>query len=157
MPDYIILSEGLQRDIGHTLDDLIVETDAHFAVFATRSGEVLEKRGEKWEDKVSSITALLTGIFNASRELASLVKENNFEQFLVQGNEWKLLYQNISPLFLLIVIFKERTLLGPLRISVRECAGCINELFKKRKKRRKKSMKGRGKSEENVMRDLFRR
>lgn len=123
----------MQEKINHSLERIIVETNADHVVFATKSGEILEHRGINLGTQVVSITALLTGVFNTTKELAKIINEKNFEQFFIKGRRWKLFYKDISSLFILIVLFKDRTLLGTVKISSDKFANNFNKIFEQEK------------------------
>jgi predicted regulator of Ras-like GTPase activity (Roadblock/LC7/MglB family) len=112
----IILLYESQKKIERFLENFLVKTGAEHIFFAAKSGEVLVYSGSNEGKKLSSITALLASVFNVTEELARIVEENQFQQFFLKGKAWNLLYNNISPEFLLVVIFKEETLLGSVRV-----------------------------------------
>jgi predicted regulator of Ras-like GTPase activity (Roadblock/LC7/MglB family) len=112
----IILLYENQKKIERFLENFLVRTGAQHIFFAAKSGEVLVYSGSNPGKKISSITALLASIFNATEELAQLINENHFRQFFLKGKDWNLFYHNISSRFLLVVIFKEESLLGPVRV-----------------------------------------
>jgi predicted regulator of Ras-like GTPase activity (Roadblock/LC7/MglB family) len=116
----IILLYENQKKIESFLENFLVRTGAQHIFFAAKSGEVLVYSGPNPGKKISSITALLASIFNATEELAQLVDENHFKQFFLKGKAWNLFYHNISSMFLLVVIFKEEALLGTVRVLTEE-------------------------------------
>lgn len=135
MTENIILSRKMQEKINNSLERVMIETNADHVVFATKSGEILEHRGISLGTQVVSITALLTGVFNTTKELAKIVNEKNFEQFFIKGRKWKLFYKDISSLFILIVLFKDRSLLGTVKISSEKFANNVNKIFEQGKSR----------------------
>lgn len=158
MPDHIILSSEMQKRIGSSLEDFLIETRAEHAVFASNTGEIIENVGREFGKRIFSITALLMGVFNTTRELASILNEKDFEQFYLKGQQWKLFYQKVTPLFVLIVLFRDKALLGSIRISSRKFAQNLLSLFTnegtKRKENKRLDVNDRG--EEDVMEGLFR-
>lgn len=126
MATFFLLYE-IQKKIEQFLEKFLVKTGARHVFFAAKSGEVLVYSGSKKEKEVSSITALLAGVFNATEELAKLVDENQFKQFFLRGDAWNLFYQNISPQFLLVVIFKKEALLGSVRVLTERLAYKLKE------------------------------
>ncbi len=157
MTEHIILSENMQNEIGNFLEHFIEETNAHHVVFATKSGGVLDHRGFNFGEKIFSLTALVTGIFNATRELAKLIDEKNFEQFYIRGEDWRLFYQDVTPLFILVVFFKEPTLLGTVRLFGEKFVDKINSIFKQPKVVRieRREKEGEDKLEESTLDRLF--
>lgn len=147
----------MQGRINNSLERVIIETNADHVVFATKSGEILEHRGISLGTQVVSITALLAGIFNTTKELAKIVHEKNFEQFFIKGRKWKLFYKNISSLFILIVLFKDRSLLGTVKISSEKFANNVNRIFEQEKDRSfvREIQKDDGFLEEDLLEDLF--
>lgn len=149
----IVLLYEIQKKIERFLENFLVKTGAEHVFFAAKSGEVLVYSGLRKEEEISSLTALLTGVFNATEELAKLVDEHQFKQLFIRGKDCNLFYQNISPQFLLVVIFKGETLLG----SVRTLSG---KLVSKLKEELVENIKGKIPSiemldEKELMEDLF--
>ena len=149
----IVLLYEIQKNIERFLENFLVRTGAQHVFFAAKSGEVLVYSGLKKEKDVSSITALLTGVFNATEELASLVDEHQFKQFFLRGQAYNLFYQNISAQFLLVVIFKDETLLGSVRVLSEKLVSKLKEELVKNKRKKLPSLNmGDGKE---LMEDLF--
>ncbi len=153
MSNIILLYES-QKKIERFLESFLVRTGAQHIFFAAKSGEVLVYCGSRPNKKIYTITALLASIFNVTEELARIVEENQFNQFFLKGKAWNLFYRNISPSFLLVVIFKEQALLGPVRVL-------SEELVLKLKKELEKKYPGELPSLEGIdgkqlMEDLFR-
>jgi predicted regulator of Ras-like GTPase activity (Roadblock/LC7/MglB family) len=142
-----------QKKIEHFLESFLVKTGAEHIFFAAKSGEVLVYSGSKKGKELSSITALLASVFNVTEELARIIEENQFKQFFLRGKAWNLLYHNISPEFLLVVIFKEEALLGFVRVLSEKL---VFELKRElRKKYPKKSFSFKEIDGKKLMEDLF--
>jgi predicted regulator of Ras-like GTPase activity (Roadblock/LC7/MglB family) len=149
----IVLLYEIQKKIERFLENFLVKTGARHIFFAAKSGEVLVYSGYKEEKRISTITALLTGVFNATEELAKLVDEHQFNQFFIRGQAFNLFYQNISSQFVLVVIFKEETLLGSVRVLSKKLASKLNkELAKNTSSQRPAVDMADG---EEMMEDLF--
>ena len=123
----IVLLYEIQKKIERFLENFLVKTGARHIFLAAKSGEVLVYSGYKEEKKISTITALLAGVFNATEELAKLVEERQFNQFFIRGQKFNLFYQNVSSQFLLVVMFKEETLLGSVRVLTKKLASKLNK------------------------------
>jgi predicted regulator of Ras-like GTPase activity (Roadblock/LC7/MglB family) len=123
----IILLCEIQKKIERFLENFLVKTGAKHIFFAARSGEILVYSGSKKEKKISTITALLAGVFNATEEQAKLVDEHQFKQFFIRGKAFNLFYQNISSQFLLVVIFEKETLLGSVRVLSEKLASKLKK------------------------------
>ncbi len=132
----IILFYEIQKRIEQFLEKFLVRTGAQHILFAAKSGEVLVHSGLKKEEKISSITALLAGVFNATEELAKLVDEHQFKQLFIKGKAYSLFYQNINSKFLLVVIFKEETLLGSVRVLSQKLADKLKKELEQKKQTR---------------------
>lgn len=147
----------MQRKLKYYLERILIETSAEHAVFAAKSGEVLEHRGVLFGMKIISITALLTGVFNTTGELSKLIDEHNFSQLFISGKEWKLFYQDITPIFLLIVLFKKRTLLGTVKVSSEKFANKVKRMFELENIYRIETsvLSGEGMEEEDLLEELF--
>lgn len=136
----------------------MVETGADHVIFATKSGEVLENSGLEFGDRIFSITALLSGIFNTTEEMASIVKEESFNQFYISGGEWKLYYRRVSQIFIIVVLFRRDTLLGTVRVSASNFVKDLNKIFSEsRMEGRVVGSEKEDGEERKIMEDLFRR
>ncbi|MEJ2356428.1 MAG: roadblock/LC7 domain-containing protein [candidate division WOR-3 bacterium] len=82
------------------------------------------------------MTALLAGVFNATEELAKLVDEHQFKQLFIKGEAYNLFYQNINSKFLLVVIFKEETLLGSVRVLSQKLVDKLKKELEQKKQTR---------------------
>ncbi len=149
----IILFYEIQKRIEQFLEKFLVRTGAQHILFAAKSGEVLVHSGLKKEEKISSITALLAGVFNATEELAKLVDEHQFKQLFIKGKAYSLFYQNINSKFLLVVIFKEETLLGSVRVLAQKLADKLLEELNKNIRQKNTSFEEF--DGESLMEDLF--
>lgn len=129
----IVLLYEIQKKIESFLENFLVKTGAQHVFFAAKSGEVLVYSGLKRGVEISSMSALLTSVFNATEELANLVDEHQFKQFFIRGQAYNLFYQNVSSQFLLVVIFKEETLLGSVRVLSEKLVSKLKEELVKNK------------------------
>jgi predicted regulator of Ras-like GTPase activity (Roadblock/LC7/MglB family) len=136
----IILFYEIQKRIEQFLENFLVKTGAQHIFFAAKSGEVLVYSGSKKEERISSITALLASVFNATEELAKLIDEHQFKQFFIRGKACNLFYQNISSQFLLVVIFKEETLLGSVRVLSQKLVDKLRKELKENSRVKKNSL-----------------
>ena len=136
----IVLLYEIQKKIERFLESFLVQTGAQHVFFAAKSGEILVYSGFKKEKEISSITALLTGVFNATEELAKLVDEHHFKQMFLKGQACSLFYQNISSKFLLVVIFNEETLLGSVRVLSEKLVSKLKKELIKNNQRRTPSI-----------------
>jgi predicted regulator of Ras-like GTPase activity (Roadblock/LC7/MglB family) len=137
----IILLYEIQKKIERFLENFLVRTGAQHIFFAAKSGEVLVYSGHKEEKKISTITALLASVFNATEELAKIVDEHQFKQFFIKGQAWNLFYQNISPQFLLVVIFKDQASLGSVRVLSEKLASRLKKEINKNSRKKIPSIK----------------
>ncbi|MBN1695557.1 hypothetical protein JW879_09215 [candidate division WOR-3 bacterium] len=137
----IILLYEIQKKIERFLENFLVRTGAQHIFFAAKSGEVLVYSGHKEEKRISTITALLASVFNATEELAKIVDEHQFKQFFIKGQAWNLFYQNISPQFLLVVIFKDEASLGSVRVLSEKLASRLKKEINKNSRKKIPSIK----------------
>ena len=132
----IVLLYEIQKKIERFLENFLIRTGAQHVFFAAKSGEVLVYSGLKKVEKISSLTALLTGVFNATEELANIIDEHQFKQLFIRGQAYNLFYQDVSPRFLLVVIFKNETLLGPVRVLSEKLVSKLKEELVKNNRRK---------------------
>ena len=138
----------MQKKINYSLERLIIETIC-IPIFKPRCSKI--------SPLLVANTALLTGVFNTTKEMAKIIDEHNFNQFFIKGREWKLFYQDISSLFILIVLFKDRTLLGTVKLSSERFAKRVKRIFEKENTKgiETRVLSGEGAPEEDLLEELF--
>lgn len=106
--------------LDNLLCDFCTQANTVWAIFATISGQLLVQRGFVYSFDVLAISALACGVFNSTMELARIVGERKFNQFLQEGKKFSIYYISINEEYLLVTLFDDRTLAGVVKIASEE-------------------------------------
>ncbi len=116
----ISVSKEKVNRLEHLLSEFCTQTHTVWSIFVTVTGQVLIQRGFVYSFDVVAISALACGVFNSTMELASIVGEHTFYQFLQEGRNFSIHYIGVSKQFLLVSLFDDRTLPGVVKVAGQE-------------------------------------
>jgi predicted regulator of Ras-like GTPase activity (Roadblock/LC7/MglB family) len=114
----------------HLLGEFSAQTHTVWSILVTVTGQVLIQRGFVYSFDVLAISALACGVFNSTMELASIVGEHTFHQFLQEGNKFSIYYTGISRQFLLVTLFDDRTLPGVVKVAGQEFSAQADKILR---------------------------
>jgi predicted regulator of Ras-like GTPase activity (Roadblock/LC7/MglB family) len=101
----------------YLLGDFCTQANTVWAIFVTVSGQLLVQRGFVRSYDVLAISALACGVYNSTMELANIVGERKFSQFLQEGKRFSVYYIGVERDFLLVSLFDDRTLPGVVKVA----------------------------------------
>jgi predicted regulator of Ras-like GTPase activity (Roadblock/LC7/MglB family) len=116
-------------EIEQELDGFLELSGARCALLIDRSGHVVTRRGESMGGALDSVAALAAGSFAATREMARLIGEGEFNSLFHQGSRESIQISQVSDRALFAIIFDDRSNLGLVRFYAEESLGRLNELF----------------------------
>ncbi|UCG91161.1 MAG: hypothetical protein JSV97_08725 [candidate division WOR-3 bacterium] len=102
------------------LSDFCTQTNAIWAIIITLTGQLLIQQGFIYSFDVLAIAALTSGVFNSTMELAHMVGETKFCQFLQEGEPFSVYYISINSKYLLVSLFDDRTIAGVVKVASEE-------------------------------------
>lgn len=119
MADRQTLSISKERidKLTYLLGDFCTQANTVWAIFVTVSGQLLVQRGFVRSYDVLAISALACGVFNSTMELAHIVGEQKFSQFLQEGRRFSVYYIGVDQDYLLVSLFDDRTLPGVVKVA----------------------------------------
>ncbi len=119
MADRQTLSISKERieKLTYLLGDFCTQANTVWAIFVTVSGQLLVQRGFVRSYDVLAISALACGVYNSTMELAHIVGERKFSQFLQEGKRFSVYYIGVERDFLLVSLFDDRTLPGVVKVA----------------------------------------
>jgi len=108
------------------LEDLLAEFCARantvWAILTNMTGQLLAQRGFVYSFDVLAISALACGVFNSTMELAHIVGEEKFTQFLQEGSKFSIYYTGVDEDHILVSLFDDRTLPGVVKVASEVCS-----------------------------------
>jgi predicted regulator of Ras-like GTPase activity (Roadblock/LC7/MglB family) len=102
------------------LADFSAQSNTVWALLISGTGHLVVQRGFVYSFDVLSISALACGIFNSTMELARLIGEKRFKEFLQEGKAISLYYIGVSEDFILVSMFDDRTIPGVVKVASEE-------------------------------------
>jgi hypothetical protein len=116
-PKAISVSKERIDKLNSLLKDFCTQANIVWAILSTVSGQLLVQRGFVRSFDVLAISALACGVFNSTMELAHIVGESKFSQFLQEGRRFSIYYIGVEKDYLLISLFDDRTLPGVVKVA----------------------------------------
>ncbi len=105
------------------MDSFCAQANTIWAILATSTGQLLVQRGFVRSFDVLAISALASGVFNSTMELARIIGERHFSEFLQEGRSYSVYYIGVEDDYLLVSLFDDRTLPGVVKIACENFAG----------------------------------
>lgn len=116
------------------LDDLLqqycTQAKTVWAILLTKAGHLITQRGFVASFDVLAIGALACGVFNSTSELARIIGERQFNEFLQEGRRTSIYYISLNEHFLMVSLYDERTLPGLVKVASEEFVTAANEILK---------------------------
>jgi predicted regulator of Ras-like GTPase activity (Roadblock/LC7/MglB family) len=127
--DRLVFYEAEIESLDSELDAFLELSKAKSALLIDREGHLVTRRGEPIRSSLDSVSALIAGSFAATRELASLMGEDEFAVLHHQGATSSIQIQAVGSRTLLAVIFDGRTNLGLVRFYAQESVRRVQEVL----------------------------
>lgn len=128
------ITEERDRIIGQLLQDLLVKAESEAVFLCDRGGYILNQTAVRDYDHHDNIAALAAGSFFATREIARLVGEPEFQSVLHQGDNKGIYMQNVNDL-LIVVVYGPESNAGLTKLCAEETgrrlASCLEQDEKK--------------------------
>lgn len=116
----ISISREKVGKLDNLLTDFCEQANIVWAIFVTASGQLLVQKGFVRSFDVLAISALACGVFNSTMELARIVGEKHFNQFLQEGKRFSVYYIGVKEDYLLVSLFDDRTLPGVVKVASKD-------------------------------------
>lgn len=113
------------------LDEFTYRANTHSSLISTLGGQLLVSSGFKTPFNLLAVSALLSGVFQSTRELAKLVGEENFKTFFQEGERWNIYYTLIGEELILATFFDDRTILGIVEVQAKRISKKILKIFQR--------------------------
>jgi len=116
----ISISSEKVKKLDSLLASFCEQANIVWAIFVTASGQLLVQKGFVHSFDVLAISALACGVFNSTMELARIVGEKHFNQFLQEGKKFSVYYIGVKGDYLLVSLFDDRTLPGVVKVASKD-------------------------------------
>jgi predicted regulator of Ras-like GTPase activity (Roadblock/LC7/MglB family) len=105
------------------------ETGATYSMLLDRAGQVLWWEGEALEAEILHLGALLAGTYASSREMARLLKEDNFRVLVQEGMKEKIFTETVEDRWLLVVVFDHQAHLGLVEVLAKRATQSLSTIL----------------------------
>jgi len=95
------------------------------------SGQVISSRSRKTEAEEITIGALLAGTFSSSRELAHILKEQDFRSLIQQGPRESIYAEQIGSQWILAIVFSKYSIVGMVKVAAKRAIMELEEILER--------------------------
>ena len=124
----VFYKDDLDR-LDRVLEELVRLSGSRSVLLVDKEGHMITHAGEDAKIDHDTISALVAGSFNATREMACLLGEQQFSALYHQGESDNIQLSLVGDRTILTVIFDDATTLGMVRLYVNEGVRKMDELF----------------------------
>ncbi|HPF14640.1 MAG: roadblock/LC7 domain-containing protein [Planctomycetes bacterium] len=124
----VFYSRDVER-LDEELDSFLELSNARCALLIDCEGHLVTRRGEAAQDSVESLSALTAGSFAATRQMAQMMGESQFNSLFHQGAQQSIQVSLVGNRTLLAIIWDGRTNLGLVRFYATETVKRLSEIF----------------------------
>jgi len=114
-----ISKEKIER-LEELLADFCDQAQTVWSLLVSSSGHLLVQRGFVYTFDVLGISALACGVFNSTMELARIIGEKKFQEFLQEGKNVSIYYTSIGDDYMLVSMYDDRTIPGVVKVASEE-------------------------------------
>jgi predicted regulator of Ras-like GTPase activity (Roadblock/LC7/MglB family) len=111
--------------IKHILAGMVDSTGALISLLISREGVCLSQAGELISLNTTALAALVAGMFAATKEVATMVGENQFSILLQQGDKRHIHISLVGKRAMMVVVFEDYTRIGKVRIEAKRAGEAI--------------------------------
>lgn len=105
------------------------DIDATCIMLLDHSGQVLASRSRKTKAEETTIGALLAGTFLSSRELARILKEQEFRSLIQQGPRESIYAEQVGNQWILAIVFSKYSILGMVKVVAKHAVAELEEIL----------------------------
>ena len=118
------------RKIQDSLAKLRNRTQANALLLIDRAGQLITSLGNTSQLDITSFATLSAADFAATKQLASLVGEDEFSDLFHEGLKENIYVSMVDSKVILVVLFDKRSTLGLVRVRTAQTSREISEIFR---------------------------
>lgn len=115
--------------IGRSLQMFLRNSNAHCALLVDKDGHLVTREGQSMSFDVDTVSALVAGSFAATKQMATLLGEEEFALMFHQGKKDSIQLSLVGGRTILAVIFDDRTTLGMVRLYSSQTVTKLAQVF----------------------------
>jgi predicted regulator of Ras-like GTPase activity (Roadblock/LC7/MglB family) len=128
-----MLSPSVEQleQIDHCLDTLRQKAGMRCVMLVDHSGQLISQRGPAAGTDTTALAVLAAAELSATREIARLVGERKtFKQLFHDGDEWRVIVDEVGGPWLLVGVVDTEMLLGWVRLAIRQASETLAECLR---------------------------
>jgi len=127
----LVLDGSTIKSLDRIARDYMSESGVSSVFLVNTAGQMLYHRGiAKSDYMIQSIGALEAGIFNATKGMAKLLKQEYFTSAFQEGKTFSLYYFAVTEELILVSIYGRNSIIGVVQVSSKKTADAILSLLK---------------------------
>ena len=125
----LVISDRELATISAVLMKLMNDTNATSTMLIDKSGQVVAVQGTGTRRNVTTLGALLAGVFSSSREVAKLLDEKDFRNIFQQGVQENIFTSMVEEQWLLVIIFDKLTHIGLVKVLSKKASDELGRIL----------------------------
>ncbi len=122
------LTQSTLEQVRQALITLRSQAEPETCLLCDSAGNVIEREGSgPWDN--SLVTALAAGVYGASRELARILGQDEFDSVLNQGEKTNIFFQCVTEDLLLVTVYSETASTGLIKLYAAQAAQTIRRVL----------------------------
>jgi len=131
---YLVLNISTVKKLEKLIRNYMNISGVSSVFIVNTAGQMLFHRGMTKSDYfLQSIGALGSGIFNATKSLAKLLKEDYFTSAFQEGKSYSFYYFAVTEDIILISIYGKNTIVGVVQVTSKKAANDILKIMSEKK------------------------
>lgn len=127
---HLVLTEEGIRGLNNTLGNFVLDSGAKAILLIDKSGQMIAAQGETSAFDTMSISALITGSFNSTKAIATLLGEAEFKTMFQQGQTSSIYMVALSNQDVLAVIFPNQITVGRIKYKLDQVVEPVDHQLK---------------------------
>ena len=125
-----VLQHDEYEQIKRDLDEYLNHSEARSAFLCDRGGNIIVSSGDPVSESMDMVSALVAGAFAATKELATLLGEDEFSAIFHQGENVSIFISSVGEEVLLLTLFSDETNPGLVKMYATTISRKFNNMFK---------------------------
>jgi predicted regulator of Ras-like GTPase activity (Roadblock/LC7/MglB family) len=124
-----IIDEAVSAAANAVLARLIQASHASSGMVLDRAGQIIVYGGGEYRTEMMMLGALIAGTYASTREMARILREDNFRMLLQEGAKEKIFTEAVGDHWLVSIIFDRNTHLGLVKVLCNRATAELNEIL----------------------------
>ena len=125
-----MIDETVSTAVTAVLTRLIQASHASSGMVLDRAGQIIVYGGSEYRAEMMMLGALIAGTYASTREMARILREENFRMLLQEGAKEKIFTEAVGDYWLVSIIFDRNTHLGLVKVLCSRATADLTEILK---------------------------